>query len=65
MQAGLTEGESTNRPQEAELESYDLVGCREKFCINFEDWEALVKNEMKITKSIAKRIWMGINNGMV
>lgn len=47
MQTRFTEGESTNRTEEAKLESYDLVdvGCREKFCINFEDLEE-VKNKM-------------------
>ena len=57
--------ESTNRPGDIKLESYDLVdvGYREKFCINFEIAEEVVKNEVSILESTTERIWLGIKKG--
>lgn len=47
---GFTEGESTSRLEYVELEPFQescdfvVVGCRETFCMNFEDSKKSVQN---------------------
>lgn len=58
IQTGFAEGESTGRLEEIGLElsqkSCDLVdvGCRERFCMNFEGSKKSVKNERRVLESI-------------